>query len=174
MKPTINFKSSFLFFGLCGLLWCLPASLKASQRPELPQGFLLQSAPEFSKWLEEFTYHPPDGQPDKAPSPSFIKSISNTKTKEIVFTSYSYFSGNMTPKWEINKNVFLKPQGQSYWSYYAADSIAKPIINSSDSPQLSSQEFEALVRAAKDPETLPMPETGFSGLEWIDSSAFAS
>jgi hypothetical protein len=173
MKLRNDRKPVLIFLGLFGLVLCHSATLNAKERPAPPQGPLIQSASEFCNWLEEFSYHPPDGQPDKAPDRHFIKSISNTKTKDIIFTTYSYFSGNQSAKWQINMNVFLKPQGQLYWAFYEPESIPKTVSNSKDSTQLSSQELDALLRAAKDPETLPMPENGFDGLEWVNSSAFA-
>lgn len=159
--------------GIFGLVSFYSATLNAKERPAPPQGPLIQSASEFCNWLEEFSYHPPDGQPDKAPDRHFIKSISNTKTKNIIRTIYSYFSGNQSVKWQVKKSIFLKPQGQLYWSFYEPESIPRATSDLSNSSHLSPEEFDALVRAAKDPEALPMPENGFDGLEWVTSSAFA-
>lgn len=144
---------------------------KADKPPSPPESFRL-IAPEFCAWNESFTYLPPSGQSGTSPDPTFIKSISHKKTKALIFSEFVYYSGNKSWKWEIDKNVFLKPQGQKYWSYYPWQVVPKEIPVLGSSQPVPPTSLEALLRASKGPETLPLTSEGFSNLEWVNSTAF--
>lgn len=144
-----------------------------------PTGPLLRDAPDFSSWTEIYAYSLPvdeNNSLQKKQYLSMVKAIEIIKTKNIIYQTIVYNSGNKTEKWQVEGNVFLKPQNQTYWSVYGAgynpDMVAyiPELLNIAESgaKDLMFKKFEGI----RNFETTPLPNTGFTGLEWVSASTY--
>jgi hypothetical protein len=125
---------------------------------ELPSGPPLKPAPPFSSWTVTFSYpqdRPTVGtdQPPKSPPPNSERKVATTRTEKIIQEVTVSVSGEEFSKWQIGEMFYVKPPSQSFWG--------------------ECDERFVIDNPTSDPRMLPVPESGFRNLEWIDKDTFA-
>ncbi len=131
---------------------------QSGSRPAVPNGLLLKAAPAFSEWEITFTY--PQDLPDaiaaqrkdslyqRGPRRSVV-----TKTQNILREVILRVNGEKVERWQIDRTVYIFAPQAGFWAMYGP-------------------EFHRNNRDG-DSEKLPLPESGFSGLNWISAETFA-
>ncbi len=128
---------------------------------EIPSGPLLNSAPAFSQWIITISY-PDDKKENGVANPSDPakpipenlaarpRTITTTKTGEIIHEETVTVGGNKLENWQINGDFYIKFPGNSFWSAY-----------------------EKSGPPTSDSRVALLPACGFRGLDWINKYTYA-
>ena len=114
-----TFQRSLCLVAACGVA-ILPTALPAqdSGPPRPPSGPLLASAPSYSQWVVEFAYPQPASAPPRPPSPDDqykTKSITTTKTGQIIHEEIANGLGQVDDHWYIGATQYFRPPGAKSW-----------------------------------------------------------
>jgi len=147
-----------VFFALLGSSGIAQVSYVGSlqkNKVETPKEPFLNPAPQYSEWLESYSY--PQDRPGKedvsaqAPIPPLsIRKTLTTKTGNILHEEVINVAGKKIDKWQVDKTLYLKRIGHTSWV------ILSTIYSST----------------FFDPE-LPIPSSGFQYFDWLKSENFA-
>ena len=152
MKPN---RLLFLLalIAMCGVL--LPAATLHGQNlepMEPPADPVLRPVPEFSEWVERFTYEQ-EKQGGLPNEPTLPRTVTTTQTRGIVHEIIDDISGGKTEKWQSGNTFYLKPLGQTFWGEY------DPSFQENNlSPRIQFQ---------------IVPQGRFRDLDWIQRANFA-
>ena len=123
---------------------------------QLPSGTLLNNAPNSSQWKIAFSY-PQDQSVDKRSSqslqPNLPRAVLVTKTQSTIHEEILLVSGRKLNKWQVGQTFYVVAPGTDFWG-----------------------EYDARYRASSpttDPSALPIPDTGFRNLEWVNENTYA-
>ncbi|MEI8342193.1 MAG: hypothetical protein WCH43_11760 [Verrucomicrobiota bacterium] len=147
----------------CAFSQVYHANATPKQKPEIPEGPLLNSAPNFSKWIITYAY-PEDqiktsdtGNPPQRLLPYQSKrprTRITTKTGEIFHEETIDISGGKYEKWQFGSEMYVKTPGLSYWGV------------------LDSRSHNEKVTAVEE-DSLPIPASGFRGLDLVNKQNYA-
>jgi len=128
----------------------------SAQKQAPPPGPLLESAPAFSQWVITFSY-PEDRQKssNSAPLPAYastrLRTITTTKTKNIVHEEFVDASGRKFDVWHVANKQYRKLFGSKVW----LENSAGEVNNGSATDYMA------------------FPPTGFRDLDWLSDQNYA-
>jgi hypothetical protein len=143
----------------CLLAFMLPeANGQTASASQLPPGPLLASPPAFSQWVITFSYA--DEQTSKPtgtsgpPLPAYLKlrprTVTTTKTKDLIHENIVVISGPMQDKWYVGNTQYWKIADEPDW--YVNNPVA-----AGETPGES---------------YTPLPKSGFRDLEWVSEKTY--
>ncbi len=140
------------------LVNCFAVEGEAAAIPEVPDGPLINPVPNFSKWVISITYPQESRQPSNAnpvppPAPDQPRTITTTKTGDIIHEVMTSVGGDRLDKWQVGQLCYIKLPGDSYWGEYDRRDVQD--------------------NATTDPSRLPVPDSGFRNVDWIESETFS-
>jgi hypothetical protein len=136
------------------------AQNEPAPKPELPPGPAIASAPEFSQWVTTFSYLEDRAaalaHDNKALPPDVLtrtRTITTTKTKEIVHEEYVDGNGTKFDEWHVGPVVYMKDPAAKQWGELSASTAGSG--------------------ATGGPNYSRLPTTGFRDLDWITRENYA-
>lgn len=143
-------------FGKCLSIWLLAGLVNlgaagfgiAQIQPVIPDGLLLKSAPEFSKWTISYSF--PKGEGAAPVSGDLTRRAVVTKTRNIVHEESFDGRGCRLDTWYLGSQQYRKPHGKDVWY------LSEP----------------ARSNTAQDSEYDPLPTNGFRGWDWVGRESF--